>query len=496
MLTMDQQKCIRMMRQWLGLSLAEIEEMTDLNFRTVKKYADDEIRKPAERESERPVIGPYEETIDLWLEEDLTKKATQRRNAQDIFEQLEEETDYDGSARTVRRYVSKAKDRIVQARATQFVKLDHPPGEAQIDFGEVWVWEPEKESRSVRKLLLATLPYSNARFGILLPAENIECLLWGLKKIFEQIGAVPLKLVFDNLTPVVSINNSTRKLTDMFKRFQTHYGFQVEFCNPASGNEKGHVENGISVVRHRHLTPLPVVEQNKLAPLNRELEAGLREDLKRKHHEKGGLIEELFREEIEKFLKLPDHEFEACRLRTRTASKVGEIQVDGETYHLPWTHPKQKVLVKLFWDHLEVFDEEQNKLGEVPREYKFRAEKVDWAAELKLLEHKPKALPQAATLDGLPEEIQEYLIEAPEDKRPERVGVLITLFESGYSVKEVLKAVRRGKKFGRLDEMGLKMVAGLDTDKNSFKEKVPDCVSGWKPDLSSYDGLLEAKKDE
>jgi transposase len=75
------------------------------------------------------------------------------------------------------------------------------------------------------------------------PAENQECFLEGLKRLFEQIGGVPERIWFDNLSAAVIRveNNGDREVTEAFRRFSAHYRFEAVFCNPASGHEKGHV---------------------------------------------------------------------------------------------------------------------------------------------------------------------------------------------------------------------------------------------------------------
>ena len=37
-----------------------------------------------------------------------------------------------------------------------------------------------------------------------------------------------------------------------------HYRFQADFCNPASGNEKGNVENKVGYSRRNAFVPVPV----------------------------------------------------------------------------------------------------------------------------------------------------------------------------------------------------------------------------------------------
>jgi transposase len=98
-----------------------------------------------------------------------------------------------------------------------------------------------------------SFPFSNAGFVYPLPAQNQECFLEGMKRLFEHIGGVPRRLRFDNLpAAVVSVGKGgERELTEMFTRFKLHYRFEAEFCGPAKGNEKGHVENKVGYTRRQ-----------------------------------------------------------------------------------------------------------------------------------------------------------------------------------------------------------------------------------------------------
>lgn len=47
--------------------------------------------------------------------------------------------------------------------------------------------------------------------------------------------------------------------TELFGRFSAHYGFSCSFCNPASGHEKGNVENKVDFIRRNLFVPLPQI---------------------------------------------------------------------------------------------------------------------------------------------------------------------------------------------------------------------------------------------
>ena len=68
-----------------------------------------------------------------------------------------------------------------------------------------------------------------------------------MKRIFEYIGGIPIRLRFDNMTTAVAqvLKDGERVLTDGFTRFMLHCIFRADFCNPASGNEKGNVEKKV-----------------------------------------------------------------------------------------------------------------------------------------------------------------------------------------------------------------------------------------------------------
>ena len=81
---------------------------------------------------ERPMLGPFIGVIDAILSADKQAPPKQRHTAKRIFERLKAVRGYGGGYTTVKNYVH---ERKLAARET-FVPLVHPPGHAQVDFGE------------------------------------------------------------------------------------------------------------------------------------------------------------------------------------------------------------------------------------------------------------------------------------------------------------------------------------------------------------------------
>ena len=80
----------------------------------------------------KPKLGALLPVIDAILEADRTAPVKQRHTAKRIFERLRDEHGFAGGYTVVKDYV-----RICRARGREtFVPLAHPPGHAQVDFGE------------------------------------------------------------------------------------------------------------------------------------------------------------------------------------------------------------------------------------------------------------------------------------------------------------------------------------------------------------------------
>jgi len=94
-------------------SLRQIAEETKMDFRTVQKYAyqsDWNVDKLPNVEPESyPVLGPYIETINEWLEQDAREPRKQRHTRRRIYERLRNEKSYKGGYTSVKRYVNKKK---------------------------------------------------------------------------------------------------------------------------------------------------------------------------------------------------------------------------------------------------------------------------------------------------------------------------------------------------------------------------------------------------
>lgn len=179
----------------------------------------------------------------------------------------------------------------------------------------------------------------------------------GLKILFEKAGGVPERIWFDNLSAaVVSIKpEGKRQLTDAFMRFSSHYRFEAIFCNPSSGNEKGNVENKCGYSKHNWCVPIPIFEsQEKLAE---QLDEEALADMDRPHYAKGTLIRDLWHHEQTRLLKLPATDFSVYHFESAKVNAYGEIKTDKVNIPLFQVKPESTVLLKFWWNRVDVLDE-------------------------------------------------------------------------------------------------------------------------------------------
>jgi transposase len=263
----------------------------------------------------------------------------QRHTAWRIFQRLRDEHGYDGGYTTVKDAVRAWK----LSHREVFLPLSHPPGEAQVDFGEATVKFAGVETKVA--LFVMTLPYSGAIFLQAFPRECTETFLEGHRRAFEFFGGVPRRISYDNsaIAVIEVLSGRERKLTREFLRLQSHYLFQEHFCLVRRPNEKGHVERLIGFARRNFLVPVPYVDS--LEALNEQLRQRCLADLVERTRGKPAPKQELLIEDQSVFLPLPRQTFEARRIEPASADSQSLVRFDTNSYSVPVQYAHRKLLV-------------------------------------------------------------------------------------------------------------------------------------------------------
>ena len=221
--------------------------------------------------------------------------------------------------------------------------MSHPPGEAQVDFGEATIRLAGQETKVA--LFVMTLPYSGAISIQVFPRECTETFLEGHRRAFEFFGGVPRRISYDNsaIAVIEVLSGRERKLTREFLRLQSHYLFREHFCLVRRANEKGHVERLLGFARRSFLVPVPQVDS--LESLNAELREHCLADLAERTRGKPAPKGQLLLEDQAAFLPLPKQPFEARRIVPASADSQSLVRFDTNDYSVPVKYAHRKLIV-------------------------------------------------------------------------------------------------------------------------------------------------------
>jgi len=305
MLTLNQIDEIKALQRQ-GYGPVEIAERLGINRKTASRYLrrDNFDHEISEKVVPISKLDSWKPEINSWLEEDRRNRYKQRHTAKRVYDRLKElHTDFDCSYSIVQRYVKEQK--VAKRNAEGSLELIWEYGDAQADFGEADVIE-NGIKKTIKNLVLS-FPSSNAAFTQAFGGETAECVCQWLEDIFNHIGGVPLRIVFDNATGVGRRVRDQVTLSELFLRFKCHYGFSITFCNPASGQEKGNVENKVGYIRRNMFVPIPEIQD--LVAWNKDLLTTCEQDFTREHYKKGETIESLFEKDRAALASLPTAPF-------------------------------------------------------------------------------------------------------------------------------------------------------------------------------------------
>lgn len=168
----------------------------------------------------------------------------QNLTAKNLFRVLKSEG-FDVSESTIRRHFNDYKVKHPEV----FIRQDYEFGErCEFDFHQVKVMISGK--LAIYHQATISFPKSGHMIGFLYKNERSESVMDAIIQSINVANGVPKSIVFDNLTPVVArIMQGSKEYTSMITRLSTYYGFEIITCNPARGNEKGHVENTGKITR-------------------------------------------------------------------------------------------------------------------------------------------------------------------------------------------------------------------------------------------------------
>ena len=205
----------------------------------------------------RPKIGPWRTELDRILVENAGKPKRERLTRIRIFEELRA-FGYDVGYDAVRRYAATWMKSERETSAAAYVPLSFDPGEAyQFDWSHETVLI-DGVTTTV-KVAHVRLCHSRMPFVRAYPRETQEMVFDAHDKAFAFFGGACARGIYDNMKTAVDtiLVGKDRAYNRRFQQMCGHCLVEPVACTPASGWEKGQVENQVGVIRRRLFVPRP-----------------------------------------------------------------------------------------------------------------------------------------------------------------------------------------------------------------------------------------------
>src|SRR5580765_6148656 len=202
-----------------------------------------------------PRIDPWRVQLDALLLANEGKAARERLTLIRIFEELRG-LSYEGSYDAVRRYAKKWRVERGAATAEAYVPLSSAPGEAyQFDWSlEVVLINGTTVTVKVAHVRLC---HSRMMFVRAYPRETQEMVFDAHDRAFALFKGACTRGIYDNMKTAVEtiFVGKDRQYNRRFLQMCAHHLVDPVACTPASGWEKGQVENQVGLARERFFTP-------------------------------------------------------------------------------------------------------------------------------------------------------------------------------------------------------------------------------------------------
>jgi hypothetical protein len=268
----------------------------------------------------------------------------------------------DGQLRTFQRRVKLWRAEHGPAREVFFAQV-HKPGElCQSDFTHVSKLGVTIQGLPFDHLIYHfVLPYSNWETGTICFSESFESLSEGLQSALWELGGVPLAHRTDRLTPAVQKTDHPDEFTRRYEALLSHYHLAGRKIQPASPHENGDVEQ-------RHYRFKRALDQALMLRGSRDFAArdGYAVFLHRLFDQLNSGRRARWAEELKVLQRLPAGRLEACKRLDVRVGQGSTIRVNHNTYSVDSRLIGEKVQVRLYVEHLEVWYG-QRRLETIPR---------------------------------------------------------------------------------------------------------------------------------
>jgi transposase len=388
------------------LSIKEIVRRTSLSRNTVKKWvqAPPGSEPSYRRAAVKSRLAPFEAQLHAALTADAQRPRRDRRSVLRLYQELRD-AGFTGGYSTVTEYVRGWRaQRGERLARTGYVPLKFVAGEAfQFDWSE----ESLVVGGIYRRLQVAHLKLcaSRAFWLVAYPTQSHEMLFDAHTRAFTALGGVPKRGIYDNMKTAVDRvqKGKARIVNARFAALCAHYLFDPDFCNVASGWEKGVVEKNVQDSRRRIWRDAEQHDFRTLSELNAWLETRCRALWSELRHPEAPTITvaEALEHEQTQLMPMP-MAFDGYVESVARVSSTCLVSVQRNRYSVPCELAGQRVSVRLYPAHIEVVADE-TVVARHARLFDRDQTCYDWQHYIALLARKPGVLRNGAPFAEMPD---------------------------------------------------------------------------------------------
>ncbi len=437
-----------------NVSVREVARRLNISRNTARRYlAQSEMTEPRypRRQSAPGLLEPYKDQLTQWLKADAHRGKRERRTIDAHFQAIRAQG-YSGGKTLVYTFCRAWKQAQSHApKGVGFVPLHFELGEAfQFD----WSTEYLAIGGMRRRLEVAHIKLAASRAYLLVAyyAQAHEMLFDAHARAFAAFGGVPRRGIYDNMKTAVDKvgKGKARSVNARFEAMTGHYLFEADFCNVASGWEKGQVEKNVQD-RRRHLWR--EASEKRWADLS-ELNAWLLRACVDSWHELPHpewshlTVADVWQDERVRLMALP-RPFDGYVEQPTRVTSTALIHFQRNRYSVPCEWVNAVVSLRAYADTLRVVGPHGD-VVDLPRSFERDQTFYDWQHYIGLLERKPGALRNGAPFKTMPEALQELQRQLLQHPGGDRVMAQVLSAVPLHGVEAVVVAAELALQTGRV----------------------------------------------
>lgn len=353
-----------------GVSMREISKITGANRKTIARYCksqrmleqsiNEEINPTKRRELQQQLMSPptytrkkihrpkYSKDIDDFIQAMVTDEQRKdeilgpnhkQKITATLIHELLLKAGYTIGLTTVNTEYRKK----VKKHSETFVRQTYNYGDRlEFDYGEVTLMIDGIKTHFY--LAVISSPASQYRQAYLYDNAGKQTFLDAHIRFFDDIGGVYKEVVYDNMRNVVSkfIGKTEKILNEDLVKMSMYYGFEINVTNCYSGNEKGHVEGSVKLIRNKVFSD--VYEFTSIEQAKQHLESRLIELNQNSNVTEEKLHLLPFKPKLDMAITTLQH-----------VSKYSVVQVENNFYSVPEQLTGEEVLIKNYVETIDIY---------------------------------------------------------------------------------------------------------------------------------------------